>query len=85
MPSKSARSGKKKETTRAQRSDRRLLYEEAVQCVEAEIDFVDDTYHQLRGRKAKLASRRFLRYSEYVLRMGSPAKNQSRDRCRPGC
>ena len=54
MPSKSARSGKKKETTRAQRSDRRLLYEDAVQCVEAEIDFVDDTYHQLRGRKAKL-------------------------------
>ena len=53
MPSKSARSGKKKETTRAQRSDRRLLYEDAVQCVEAEIDFVDDTYRQLRGRKAK--------------------------------
>ena len=54
MPSKFARFGKKKETTRAQRSDRRLLYEDAVQCVEAEIDFVDDTYHQLRGRKAKL-------------------------------
>ena len=37
----------------AQRSDRHLLYEDAVQCVEAEIDFVDDTYRQLRGRKAK--------------------------------
>ena len=37
----------------AQRSDRHLLYEDAVQCVEAEIDFVDDTYRQLRGRKAE--------------------------------
>ena len=37
----------------AQRSDRHLLHEDAVQCVEAEIDFVDDTYRQLRGRKAK--------------------------------
>ena len=37
----------------AQRSDRRRLYEDAVQCVDAEIDFVDDTYRQLRSRKAK--------------------------------
>ena len=53
MPSKFARPRKKKGTTMAQRSDRRLLYEDAVQCVDAEIDFVDDTYRQLRERKAK--------------------------------
>ena len=53
MASKSARSRKKKGMTMAQRSDRHLLYEDAVQCVEAEIDFVGDTYRQLRGRKAK--------------------------------
>ncbi len=53
MPSKSTFCRKKKGTTMAQRSDRRLLYEDAVQCVDAEIDFVDDTYRQLRGRKAK--------------------------------
>ena len=53
MPSKSTFSRKKKGTTMAQRSDRRLLYEDAVQCVDAEIDFVDDTYRQIRGRKAK--------------------------------
>ena len=48
MPSKSTFSRKKKGATMAQRSDRRLLYEDAVQCVDAEIDFVDDTYRQLR-------------------------------------
>ena len=68
----------------AQRSDRHLLHEDAVQCVEAEIDFVDDTYRQLRGRKAKVAARRFLRHREYVVRVGSPTKNQPRDRRRSG-
>ena len=53
MPSKSARSRKKKRTTMAERSDWRMLYGDAVQCVEAEIDFIDDTYRQLRRRKAK--------------------------------
>lgn len=51
-----ARAGarKKKATpTAAQRADRYKLYERAVQCVEAEIDFVDDTYLALRGRRAK--------------------------------
>lgn len=37
--------------TKAARADRHLLYERAVQCVEAEIDFVDDTFKSLRGRK----------------------------------
>lgn len=35
-------------------ADRHVLYEHAVQCVEAEIDFVDDTFKDLRGRRAKV-------------------------------
>lgn len=34
--------------------DRHHLYELSVQCSEAEIDFVDNTYKKLRGRLAKL-------------------------------
>ncbi|MEQ8426569.1 MAG: class I SAM-dependent methyltransferase [Gammaproteobacteria bacterium] len=34
-------------------ADRHIYYEKAVQCVESEIDFVDDTFSQLRKRKAK--------------------------------
>ena len=30
------------------------LYVDSVQCVEAEIDFVDDTYKEIRGRRAKI-------------------------------
>jgi SAM-dependent methyltransferase len=36
---------------RAQTEDRHVLYELAVQGVEAEIDFVDDTFKELRGRR----------------------------------
>ncbi len=38
----------------AKRADRYDCYQRAVQCVEAEIDFVDATYKSLRGRKAKV-------------------------------
>ncbi|MBL0920610.1 MAG: class I SAM-dependent methyltransferase [Phycisphaerales bacterium] len=38
----------------ASRADRHRLYELSVQCVEAEIDFVDETYRKLRGRRARL-------------------------------
>lgn len=38
--------------TEVQRSDRHDLYQRAVQCVEAEIDFVDNTYKRLRGHRA---------------------------------
>jgi hypothetical protein len=38
----------------AERADPHVLYEDAVQAVESEIDFVDDTYRELRGRRAKL-------------------------------
>jgi cyclopropane fatty-acyl-phospholipid synthase-like methyltransferase len=40
--------------TLAQQADRHALYEAAVQCAEAEIDFVDATYHAVRGRRARL-------------------------------
>jgi hypothetical protein len=33
--------------------DRHILYQKAVQCVEAEIDFVDDTFRALRKRRAR--------------------------------
>lgn len=49
--SKKARSNSKKDTM-ADQADRHVLYEESVQCVEAEIDFVDETFKQLRGRTA---------------------------------
>lgn len=35
-------------------ADRHVLYQRAVQCVEAEIDFVDETFTKLRKRKARL-------------------------------
>lgn len=36
----------------AETADRHKLYEQAVQEVESEIDFVDETFEELRGRKA---------------------------------
>lgn len=52
--SKSARKRipKKSKLTMAEQAERHVLYEEAVQCAEAEIDFVDQAFEQLRGRKA---------------------------------
>lgn len=38
----------------AELADRHHLYELSVQCAESEIDFVDDAYKRLRGRRAKL-------------------------------
>jgi len=38
----------------AETADRHRLYELSVQCAEAEIDFVDQTYRRLRGRAARL-------------------------------
>lgn len=37
----------------AARADIHKLYEDAVQCVEAEIDFADETFKKIRGRAAK--------------------------------
>lgn len=36
----------------AKTADRHILYQESVQAVDAEIDFVDDTYKKLRGHRA---------------------------------
>jgi len=38
--------------TLAQTADRYALYQEAVQCAEAEVDFVDEIFSTVRGRKA---------------------------------
>ena len=43
----------KKKPSMADQADRHIYYEKAVQCVESEIDFVDDTFTKLRERKAK--------------------------------
>lgn len=40
--------------TLATSADRHILYQEAVQCVEAEIDFVDENFRNIRKRKAVL-------------------------------
>ncbi|MCU7906140.1 MAG: class I SAM-dependent methyltransferase [Candidatus Thiodiazotropha sp. (ex Epidulcina cf. delphinae)] len=48
-----AKRKKHKSRTLAETADRHHLYELSVQCSEAEIDFVDDTYKKLRGRRAK--------------------------------
>lgn len=59
MPKSSAKSrskpGRKARTPpfTAATADRHVLYEMSVQNVESEIDFVDDTYRELRGRRAR--------------------------------
>lgn len=53
MPSKNKDKKKAKHPTMAETADRHVLYEESVQCVEAEIDFVDATFTELRGRQAR--------------------------------
>ncbi len=39
--------------TLAEQADRHVLYQQSVQCVEAEIDFVEETFRELRGRSAR--------------------------------
>ncbi len=57
MSSDSKRKQQKKSSnagaTIAQLADRHEYYEKAVQCVEAEIDIVDETYKSIRGKRAK--------------------------------
>ncbi len=50
---KQNRKYKQKKHTMADKADRHKLYEDTVQCVDSEIDFVDATYTQLTGRQAK--------------------------------
>ena len=51
---KKKKTKKNKAVTLAKQADRHALYEHAVQCAEAEVDFVDTTFAQLRGRQARL-------------------------------
>ncbi|MHC4976505.1 MAG: methyltransferase domain-containing protein [Planctomycetota bacterium] len=53
---KNKRRAKKRgdEPTMAETADIHDLYQRSVQCVESEIDFIDETYEELRGRKATL-------------------------------
>ncbi len=44
---------KKRKASMADKADKHVLYQQSVQCVEAEIDFVDDTFKQLRRRRAR--------------------------------
>lgn len=46
--------GKNGPASMAAKADRHVLYEDSVQCVEAEIDFIDETFKTLRNRKARL-------------------------------
>lgn len=50
--SKKSSKRRKKVKNLAQKADRHALYQDSVQCVEAEIDFVDATFEKLRDRKA---------------------------------
>jgi cyclopropane fatty-acyl-phospholipid synthase-like methyltransferase len=45
---------RKSRVSMAQRADRHILYEKSVQCPEAEIDFIDDTFTKLRRRRARV-------------------------------
>lgn len=38
----------------AERADRHILYQQSVQCPEAEIDFVEEQFKSIRGRKASI-------------------------------
>ncbi len=46
------KTAKQKKPTRGEQADIHHLYEESVQCVSAEIDFVDQTWRELRGTDA---------------------------------
>jgi len=50
---------KKQRLSLAQQADRHELYELSVQCSESEVDFVLDTFKQLRGRKPALVREDF--------------------------
>ncbi|WP_242513307.1 class I SAM-dependent methyltransferase [Halochromatium salexigens] len=46
-------------TCQADQADRHALYERAVQCPQAEVDFIQQTFHALRGRPARLLAEDF--------------------------
>ncbi|NKB36155.1 MAG: class I SAM-dependent methyltransferase [Gammaproteobacteria bacterium] len=46
--------GKQKGESLADKANKHLLYEASVQCVESEIDFVDETFRKIRNRDASI-------------------------------
>ncbi len=44
---------KTKALTMAQRADRHVLYERSVQAVDFEVEFLEKTYREIRGRRPK--------------------------------
>lgn len=52
-PGKSRAIGAAKKPKKAETADRHALYEDAVQCPEAEMDFVEETFEDLRGTKPR--------------------------------
>ena len=54
MAAKGSNKNKKRKATLADKADRHKLYELSVQYAASEIEFVDDTFEALRGRRAKL-------------------------------
>ena len=48
------RSRKDSKALTSKNADRLVLYESSVQAVDAEIDFVDETFRQIRGRRGRL-------------------------------
>ena len=77
--------------TLAERADRHTLYEQAVQCVEAEVDFIDETFKAAPRSHTRGAARRLLRHREHGLRVGPTPPQRTRpsvwtwtSRCWPG-
>lgn len=53
MGQKNKRKKEKARQLNAETADRHVLYENSVQAVDSEIDFVDETFAEIRGRQAK--------------------------------
>lgn len=51
-PGATGTTGTTRKPPMASKADRHVLYQDSVQCVEAEIDFIDDTYKDIRGKRA---------------------------------
>jgi len=54
MATKNRKKKKSLKSTMASKANRHELYELAVQCSESEIEFIDDTFQKIRGKKATL-------------------------------
>ena len=63
------RKEKQTKPTIADNVDKYELYEESVQCAEAEIDFIEEQFFKLRGRHARSLREDFLRNCKCLQRM----------------